>query len=90
MASPFAMTPATLWARPVVATKAIDAGDFLVGAFRMGAQLWDREDAVVTVSTEDRDNFVKNMVTILGEERLALTVYRPEAFVKGPFESSAS
>jgi len=26
------------------------------------------------------------MVTILAEERLALTVYRPEAFVKGEFE----
>ena len=40
----------------------------------------------VTVSTEDRDNFVKNMVTILCEERVGLSVYRPEAFVKGDFD----
>ena len=40
----------------------------------------------VTVSTEDRDNFVKNMVTILCEERVGLAVYRPEAFVKGDFD----
>lgn len=73
----------TLWGQPVVATQSMDAGDFLVGAWKQGAQIWDREDISVTVSTEDRDNFVKNMVTILCEERVGLTVYRPEAFVKG-------
>lgn len=73
----------TLWGQPVVATQSMDVGDFLVGAWQQGAQLWDREDMAVTVSTEDRDNFVKNMVTILCEERVGLTVYRPEAFVKG-------
>lgn len=74
----------TLWGQPVVATQSMDAGDFLVGSFKQGAQIWDREDISVTVSTEDRDNFVKNMVTILCEERVGLTVYRPEAFVRGP------
>lgn len=73
----------TLWGLPVVATQSMDAGDFLVGSFQQGAQVWDREDMTVSVSTEDRDNFVKNMVTILCEERLALTVYRPEAFIRG-------
>ena len=74
-----------LWGRPVVATQAMDAGDYLVGAFAQAAQGWDREDINVTVSTEDRDNFVKNMVTILCEERVGLTVFRPEAMVKGDF-----
>lgn len=73
----------TLWGKPVVATQAQDAGDFLVGSFQQGAQIWDREQINVTVSTEDRDNFVKNMVTILCEERVGLTIFRPEAFVKG-------
>lgn len=90
IANPFGTTPNTLWARPVVATQSMDAGDFLVGAFQLGAQVWDREDATVVVSTEDRDNLVKNMVTILAEERLGLTVYRPEAFVKGEFEQASS
>jgi len=30
------------------------------------------------------------MVTIRGEERLALTVYRPESFVFGDFDSIVS
>lgn len=77
----------TLWGLPVSATQSIASGDYLVGAFQMGAQFWTREDATVSVSTEDRDNIVKNMVTILAELRAALTVYRPEAFVTGSFDS---
>lgn len=78
----------TLWGLPVVATQAMTAGNFLTGAFRMGAQIFDREDANVAVSTEDSDNFRKNLVTILAEERLALAVYRPEAFIKGTFSTA--
>lgn len=89
-ANPQRMAGPVLWGLPVVATQSMDAGDFLTGAFRMGAQVWDREDANVTISTEDRDNFVKNMVTILAEERIGLTVYRPEAFVKGDFTVGSS
>ena len=52
-----------LWRLPVVDTNAMAAGKFMVGAFNMAAQVFDREDANVQVSTEDGDNFVKNMVT---------------------------
>ena len=75
----------TLWGQPVVATQAITVDKFLVGAFRLGAQVFDRWEARVEVATENEDDFVKNMVTILAEERLALAVYRPEAFVYGDF-----
>lgn len=85
-ATPRGLATPGLWGRPVVPTKAMDASDFLVGAFQQGAQGWDREDVSVTVSTEDRDNFVKNMVTILCEQRVGLSVYRPESFVKGDFD----
>jgi HK97 family phage major capsid protein len=72
-----------LWGRPVVTTKAMDQDTFLTGAFQLGAQLFDREQANVTIATENEDDFINNLVTILAEERLALAVYRPEAFVKG-------
>ncbi|HEV7283405.1 MAG TPA: phage major capsid protein [Kaistia sp.] len=77
-----------LWGLPVVATQAMTSGAFLTGAFQLGAQIFDREDARVEVSTEDSDNFRKNLVTILAEERLALAVYRPEAFIKGTFSTA--
>ena len=77
--------PPRLWGLPVVATNAMTKGTYLVGDFQRGAQIWDRQEARVEVSREDGSNFVKNMLTILCEERLALTVYRPLAFVKGTF-----
>lgn len=84
-ATPRGLAAPGLWGRPVVSTKAQDANDFLVGAFQLGAQGWDRESASIAVSNSDGDNFTKNMVTILVEERVGLTVFRPEAFVKGDF-----
>ena len=74
-----------MWRLPVVDTNAMPAGKFMLGAFDMAAQVFDREDATVEVSTEDADNFTKNMVTIRAEERLALAVFRPQSFVYGSF-----
>ncbi len=89
-ANPRGLLGPTLWGLPVVDTTAVEEGEFLVGAFRLSSQIWDREDATVDISTEDRDNFIKNMVTIRAEERLALTVYRPEALVYGDFDDVVS
>lgn len=84
-ANPTGIAGPVIWGRPVVATQAMANDTFLTGSFQMGAQGWDRQDVSVQISFEDRDNFIKNMATILVEERLALTVYRPESFVKGSF-----
>ena len=59
------------------------AGKFLTGAFSFAAQVFDRMDIEVLLSSENVDDFEKNMVSIRAEERLGLAVYRPEAFVKG-------
>lgn len=72
-----------LWALPVVDTPAMAVGHFLTGAFQLGAQIFDRMTMEVLISTEDQDNFVRNMITIRAEERLALAVYRPAAFIYG-------
>lgn len=75
------MSP-TLWGLPVVVTNSIAAGTFLMGS-SMGAEIKDRQQAAVEMSMEDSTNFQKNMVTIRAEERLALCVYRTEAFLTG-------
>jgi HK97 family phage major capsid protein len=82
-ANPQSLAQPTLWARPVVSSLSMTLGSFLVGAFKLGAQVFDRQQANVQVATESEDDFLKNMVVILIEERLGLAVYRPQAFVKG-------
>jgi HK97 family phage major capsid protein len=72
-----------LWNLPVVDTQAMQAGKFLTGAFQLGAQIFDRLSIEILISTENMDDFTRNMVTIRGEERLALAVYRPAAFIYG-------
>lgn len=74
---------ATLWNLPVVTTQAMTKGKFLAGAFKQGAQIFDRWQTRVEVATEHDKDFTSNMVTILGEKRVAFAVYRPEAFVYG-------
>ena len=86
---PRSVLPPVLWGLPVVATNSITSGTFLVGSFRLGAQIWDRQQASIEVSRENSDNFVKNMVTILAEERIALTVYRTQAFITGSFSGTS-
>ena len=85
IANPQSQLGPMLWGLPVIATNTMASGQFLVANLSMAAQLWDRQAAAVEVSREDSDNFRKNMVTLLCEERLALTVYRATALIKGVF-----
>jgi HK97 family phage major capsid protein len=76
-----------LWRMPVVDSPAIAEGTALVGAFGLGAQLYDRMQANIRIAEQHADLFVRNAVAILAEERLALAVKRPESFVKTTFTS---
>ena len=76
-----------VWRMPVVDTPAITAGTALVGAFGTGAQLYDREQASIRISEQHSDFFVRNAIVILAEQRLALAVKRPEAFVEVTFDN---
>ncbi|HHR6502559.1 TPA: phage major capsid protein [Providencia alcalifaciens] len=91
LANPSALTGPTLWGLPIVVTEtAAFKGKFLTGAFNAGAQLFDREETNVVISTENADDFEKNMISIRCEERLALALKRPEAFVYGDFTAPTS
>ena len=74
-----------VWRQPVVETPAMTEGTFLTGAFGIGAQLYDREQANVRISESHEDFFVRNAIVVLCEERLAMAVKRPESFVAGAF-----
>lgn len=73
----------TAWGLPVVRTKGLAQGEFIVGGFVGNTILWQRKGIEVRRSTEDRDNFITNKVTILLEERIQLETLRPEGIVFG-------
>ena len=79
-----------VWRMPVVDTPAMAEGTGLVGAFGTGAQLYDREQASIRISEQHSDFFVRNAIVVLAEQRLALAVKRPEAFVKVDFDTEPS
>jgi HK97 family phage major capsid protein len=91
---PTAFAQPRLWGLPVALTPSMPAGQFLVGAFPPNATLFDRETVSVDISYENEDDFVRNMCTIRAEERIALAVYRGDAFCKGalagPYTAGAS
>ena len=78
---PFSIGQRTLWGLPVVESETQPAGEALLGDFAK-AVIWDREQTTVTMTDSHADFFIRNMVAILAEERLAFAVTRPTAFVK--------
>jgi HK97 family phage major capsid protein len=77
---PFLATASQLWEVPVIPTKAIPQGSFLVGDFALGATLFVREAVQVIASDSDSDDFTRNRVTLLGEGRFAVAIWQPSAF----------
>ena len=78
--NPFMETPTPrLWGRRVVDTEDMPEGDFLTGAFKLAATYYQRQDIEILLSSENRDNFDKNMLTVRGEKRGVVVVKRPLA-----------
>jgi HK97 family phage major capsid protein len=71
-----------LWGIPVCVSTAVAAGTIIVGAFKTcGSVVQNGGTSVEAVNTNE-DDFVKNLMTIRAEERLALAVRRPAGFKK--------
>ena len=70
----------SLWNVPIHVTSNINSGTMLLGNFSQGAQLWRKGGINVSASNSHSDFFKRNQTAIRAEERLALTIYRPQAF----------
>lgn len=73
-----------IWGLRTVVSTIVDPGEVLVGAFRAGASVVTKagEGASIEVHRGDHDDAINNRVTVVVEERLALAVRIPAAFVK--------
>lgn len=77
-----------VWGKRVVESYGLPTGQFLSGS-GFAATIYDREEVTVRVAEQHADFFIKNMVALLVEERLAFTVERPKAIVAGTFPAPA-
>ncbi len=77
-----------IWGMDVVETPAIAKGTALVGDFRMGATLFDRQQAALYVTDSDADKFRMNIITLLAELRVGFAVLRPKAFTHVTFNGT--
>ena len=80
-AGPFApIQSAQMWGLPVAVTPSVVVATSVVGAFSTASQVFRKGGIRVEASNSHQDFFIKNLVAIRAEERLALAVYRPGAF----------
>jgi HK97 family phage major capsid protein len=71
-----------LWGLPVTLTPQMTQASYLIGQFPATGTIFDRETATVDIAYENEDDFVKNLVCIRAEERMALAITAPQAYVK--------
>lgn len=69
----------TYWGLPAVESMGVAEGQALVGDGTMAA-VFDRMQAQILTTDSHADLFIRNILVILAEERLALAVFRPSAF----------
>ncbi len=78
----------TIMGIPVTTSTAVTAGDFLVGDLAVASQLWVRENLAIEFSREDSTNFRDYFVTVRAQERVAHSIYQPNAVITGDFTSA--
>ncbi|MEU3020095.1 phage major capsid protein [Nocardiopsis sp. NPDC007018] len=79
----------TMWGLPVVESEVLDRGTAWVGDFTK-AVIYDRQQASIAVTDSHANFFVRNLVAILAETRLALAFIQPAAFVQVELSTSGS
>jgi HK97 family phage major capsid protein len=77
-----------IWGLNVVVNSNFANGTGVVGAFRLGATLWERHGVRVLMTDSHASNFTSNILTILAEMRAALTVWRPAVFCEITFNGT--
>ena len=74
---------------PLLVHNAMPDDTFLIGDGSK-AMVWDREQANIRFSDSHSTNFATNMITIRMEERLAVAVFRPDAFISATLAAAQS
>ncbi|MEU7596431.1 phage major capsid protein [Streptomyces sp. NPDC039022] len=79
-----------LWGLTVVTSVAMAQGTALLGGFRTGATLWERQGITILMTDSHADLFLANTLVILAERRANVAVHTPRAFVKVTFAAATA
>lgn len=71
-----------IWGLRRVESEAVAAGTAVVGAFRFGATVLQRSPVQIFTTDSHADFFIRNLIVLLFEERLAFPIWWPSAFVE--------
>ncbi len=77
--------PPSVWGIGVVESVKIAVGEFLVGDFQTGCELFDRQAGTIEVSLDHASFRTSNMALVLAEMRETLCTYNTDAFRQGQF-----
>jgi HK97 family phage major capsid protein len=89
LGDPQSMVQPNIFGLSAVSTTSITSGTFLVGSGNpVAAEIRDRMEMQVELSTSHANFFVQNLVAIRAEKRLACIVKRNASFLAGQFTTS--
>ncbi|MGW9299417.1 phage major capsid protein [Streptomyces cyaneofuscatus] len=80
--------PMRIWGLVVVTSVAMTAGTALLGGYRTGATLWERQGVTILMTDSHADYFTANTLVILAERRANVAVHTPQAFVRITFAAA--
>src|SRR5215471_1167719 len=86
---PQSMSDFNIFGLQVVTTPSMPVGQFVVGSGSpVASEIRDRMAMQVEIATEHQDFFIKNLVAVRAEKRLAYIMKRPGSFITGTLASS--
>lgn len=80
----------SLWGKKVVISPVIPQGYILVGSFQENGQIFRSKGITVEMTNSNGTDFEQGLVSVRGTTRLALAIYRPQAFELVKLSTSTS
>jgi HK97 family phage major capsid protein len=89
LGDPASQTSPRIWGLDVVPTVNMSSGLFLVGSGNQAAvEIKDRMEMQIEISNSHQDFFIKNLLAIRAEKRLAIITKRAGSLILGTFNTS--
>jgi len=86
---PFGTPSPQFWGLPVVRTRTLSSLTCIVGAFGLGATIFEKGGVRIKSTDSHASLFISNTEVVLAEKRTGLAVHRPDWFVNTTLDITA-